>query len=105
ALVAAVLRSSMRPTGAENTMILKRVLERIRRHFPDTHILVRGDGHFSTPEPMDCIDARSTRLPACCASNCAKKHCGTRRWRRRNRAPSLPSYSRLPRWSNNTRIA
>lgn len=57
ALVAAVLRSSMRPTGAENTMILKRVLQRIRRHFPDTHILVRGDGHFSTPELMDCIDA------------------------------------------------
>ena len=57
ALVAAVLRSSMRPTGAENTMILKRVLERIRRHFPDPHILVRGDGHFSTPELMDCIDA------------------------------------------------
>lgn len=57
ALVAAVLRSSTRPTGAENTMILKRVLRRIRRHFPDTHILVRGDGHFSTPELMDYIDA------------------------------------------------
>ena len=56
ALVAAVLRSSMRPTGAENTMIIKRVLKRIRRHFPDTHILVRGDGHFSNPELMDTID-------------------------------------------------
>jgi len=56
ALVAAVLRSSMRPTGAENTMIVKRVLQRIRQHFPTTHILVRGDGHFSNPELMDCID-------------------------------------------------
>ena len=32
-------------------------LTRIRRHFPDTHILVRGDGHFSGPELMQMIDA------------------------------------------------
>ncbi|MDO8753244.1 MAG: IS1380 family transposase [Anaerolineales bacterium] len=57
ALVAAVLRSGRRPTGAENAMILKRVLKRIRAHFPDTQILVRGDGHFSTPELMAMIDA------------------------------------------------
>lgn len=57
ALVAAVLRSGKRPTGAENAMILRRVLKRIRAHFPDTRILVRGDGHFSTPELMAMIDA------------------------------------------------
>jgi hypothetical protein len=57
ALVAAVLRPGKRPTGAENAMILKRVLKRIRKRFPDTHILVRGDGHFSTPELMAMIDA------------------------------------------------
>ncbi|MBC7813897.1 MAG: IS1380 family transposase [Burkholderiales bacterium] len=57
ALVAAVLRSGRRATGAENAMILRRVLKRIRRHFPDTQILVRGDGHFSTPELMAMIDA------------------------------------------------
>lgn len=57
ALVAAVLRSGRRPTGAENAMILRRVLQRIRAHFPDTRILVRGDGHFSTPELMAMIDA------------------------------------------------
>jgi hypothetical protein len=56
ALVAAVLRPGKRPTGAENAMILKRVLKRIREHFPHTHILVRGDGHFSTPELMAMID-------------------------------------------------
>ena len=38
-------------------MILGRVLRRIRAHFPDTRILVRGDGHFSTPELMAMIDA------------------------------------------------
>ena len=56
ALVAAVLRPGKRPTGAENAMIIKRVLKRIREHFPDTQILVRGDGHFSTPELMVLID-------------------------------------------------
>lgn len=57
ALVAAVLRPGKRPTGAENAMIMRRVLALIRRHFPDTHILVRGDGHFSGPELMGMIDA------------------------------------------------
>ncbi len=57
ALVAAVLRPGKRPTGAENAMIMRRVLTLIRRHFPDTHILVRGDGHFSGPEMMAMIDS------------------------------------------------
>jgi len=57
ALVAAVLRPGKRPTGAENAMILRRVLMRIRAHFPHTQILVRGDGHFSTPELMALIEA------------------------------------------------
>lgn len=59
ALVAAVLRPGKRPTGAENAMIMRRVLTLIRRQFPDTHILVRGDGHFSGPEMMSMIDAMS----------------------------------------------
>ncbi len=57
AFVTAVLRPGKRPTGAENAMILARVLKLIRQHFPDTHILVRGDGHFSNPELMQLIDA------------------------------------------------
>lgn len=56
AFVAAVLRPGKRPSGAENAMILRRVLNRIRSRFPDTHILVRGDGHFSNPELMHLID-------------------------------------------------
>ena len=56
ALVTAVLRPGKRPTGAENAMIMARVLKLIRHHFPDTHILVRGDGHFSTPELMRLCD-------------------------------------------------
>ena len=56
-LIAAVLRPGKRPFGDENAMIMRRVLKLIRRHFPDTHILVRGDGHFSGPELMGLIDS------------------------------------------------
>jgi hypothetical protein len=55
ALVAAYLRPGTRPTGAENAMILVRLLSYLRRHWPHTHILVRGDSHFATPEVIDVI--------------------------------------------------
>jgi hypothetical protein len=56
ALISAILRPGQRPTGAENAMILRRVLKLLRQHFPDTRILVRGDGHFANPELMQLID-------------------------------------------------
>src|SRR5438093_6951052 len=58
ALVTAYLRPGVRPTGAENAMILVRLLAYLRRHWPHTHILVRGDSHFATPELMDVIAHR-----------------------------------------------
>jgi hypothetical protein len=33
-------------------MIIKRVLKRLRAVWPETHIVLRGDGHFSNPELM-----------------------------------------------------
>jgi hypothetical protein len=50
--ITAVLRPGKRPTGAENAMILKRVLKHLRAAWPQTHIVLRGDGHFSNPELM-----------------------------------------------------
>jgi len=58
ALVTADLRPGTRPTGAENAMILVRLLAYLRHHWPRTHILVRGDSHFATPEVMDVIAPR-----------------------------------------------
>jgi hypothetical protein len=55
ALVTAYLRPGTRPTGVENAMILVRLLSSLRRHWPHTHILVRGDSHFATPEVLDVI--------------------------------------------------
>ena len=50
--ITAALRPGKRPKGAENAMILKRVLRRLRAAWPKTHIVMRGDGHFSNPELM-----------------------------------------------------
>lgn len=55
-LVTAVLRPGKRPTGKENAAIMKRVLRLIRRAFPDTHIVLRGDAHFANPELMALRD-------------------------------------------------
>ena len=41
-------------------MIMKRVLRALRQHWPNTHILLRGDGHFSNSELMSLI---SSELP------------------------------------------
>jgi Transposase DDE domain group 1 len=57
ALVAAYLRPGTRPTGAENAMILVRLLSYLRRRWPQTHILVRGDSHCATPEVIDVLTA------------------------------------------------
>jgi hypothetical protein len=58
ALVTACLRPGKRSTGAENAMILVRLLSYLRRHWPQTHILVRGDSHFATPEVIEVIAHR-----------------------------------------------
>lgn len=51
-LITAALRPGKRPTGAENAALVKRVLKRLRAVWPNTHILLRGDGHFANPELM-----------------------------------------------------
>lgn len=51
-LVTAVLRPGKRPTGRENAAIMKRVLRLLRQAWPQTHIVLRGDGHFANPELM-----------------------------------------------------
>jgi hypothetical protein len=51
-LITAVLRPGKRPTGKENAAIIQRVLRRLRAAWPETHIILRGDGHFSNPELM-----------------------------------------------------
>jgi hypothetical protein len=55
--VAMILRPGKTPTGTEVRGILRRLIRRIRRHWPATRITLRGDGHYGRPEVMDWCDA------------------------------------------------
>ena len=51
--VAAVLRPAKRPRGREIRAHLRRLVRSIRRHWPHTRILIRGDSHYCAPEVLD----------------------------------------------------
>jgi hypothetical protein len=51
--VAVILRPGKTPSGREAAGYLRRLYRRIRRHWPRTHLTIRGDGHYGRPELMD----------------------------------------------------
>lgn len=55
--VAMLLRTGKTPSGAEMAGHIRRLLRRIRRHWPDTAITLRGDGHYGRPEIMTWCEA------------------------------------------------
>jgi hypothetical protein len=61
-LITTILRPGRRPTGVEMVSILKRVVVAIRREWPDVLILLRGDGHFSTPEVQDWCESQEPEI-------------------------------------------
>ena len=50
--VAVLLRPGKTPSGVEIRGHLRRLVRRIRRHWPHTRITIRGDGHYGRPEVM-----------------------------------------------------
>ncbi len=50
--VAVLLRPGQTPSGVEVRAHLRRLVRRIRRRWPDTHITFRGDSHYACPEAM-----------------------------------------------------
>ena len=56
--VAFVLRPARTPSGREIRGHVRRLIRRIRRHWPDTRITLRGDGHYARPEVMAWCEAR-----------------------------------------------
>ena len=54
--VAVLLRPGKTPSGQEIRGHLRRLMRAIRRHWPDTHITIRGDSHYGRPEVMDFCD-------------------------------------------------
>jgi len=55
--VAVLLRPGKTPSGAEISHHLRRLVHRIRRHWPNTRLTVRGDGHYGRPEVMAWCEA------------------------------------------------
>jgi len=55
--VAMLLRPGATPSGIEIRGHLRRLVRRIRSHWPDTQLTVRGDGHYGRPEVMAWCEA------------------------------------------------
>jgi hypothetical protein len=55
--VAILLRPGKTPSGREIRHHLRRLLRRIRRHWPHTRLTIRGDGHYGRPEVMAWCEA------------------------------------------------
>jgi len=53
--VLSLLRSGKRPSGEEIARVLWHVIRRIRRHWPNVRILIRGDSHYCAPEVLNLL--------------------------------------------------
>src|SRR5678815_3768264 len=54
--VTVLLRPGKTPSGTEIRGHLRRLVHRIRWHWPLTRITIRGDGHYGRPEVMEWCD-------------------------------------------------
>jgi hypothetical protein len=52
-----LLRTGKTPSGKEAAGHIRRLVRHLRRHWPDTHITIRGDGHYGRPEVMAFCEA------------------------------------------------
>ena len=55
--VAVLLRPGKTPSGAEVRTLLKHLVRRIRRHWPRTRLVFRGDSHYGRPQAMAWCEA------------------------------------------------
>ena len=61
-LITSILRPGKRPDGKEIVAILKRIVKRIRKSWPEVGIIFRGDSHYSTPEVHDYCTAHNVKF-------------------------------------------
>ena len=57
--VAVLLRPGKTPSGFEVRSRVRRLVRRIRKHWPDTRLTLRGDGHYGRPEVMAWCEANA----------------------------------------------
>lgn len=53
------LRPGKTPSGKEVRGWLRRIVGRIRTHWPTTKLTIRGDGHYGREEAMDWCESHS----------------------------------------------
>lgn len=111
--VLSLLRPGKRPSGEEVARILRHVIRRIRKHWPNVAILVRADSHYcSEPalallEALRCnyilgfaINSKLLELAAPWREQCAMRRCWTR--------PTVRRFHQLPyrarEWSRSRKI-
>ena len=85
-LVATVLRPARRPKGAESAAHIRRLIRQILKHWPETRILLRAEGHYATPQVLNLCDRLGLRLMSSACPNTAV-------WR----STSCPLMPRRPR--------
>jgi hypothetical protein len=54
--VVAILRPARTPKGTEVRTVIKHLTKRMRKHWPKTRIIWRGDSHYGRVEAMDWAD-------------------------------------------------
>lgn len=59
--VVTILRPGKTPSGKEVRAHLRRLIRRIRMHWPDTIITIRGDGHYGRREVMAWCEANNVQ--------------------------------------------
>lgn len=69
--VAMLLRTGKTPSGREAAGHVRRLVRRIRRRWPQTHITLRGDSHYGRPEVMDWCEANGVDYLFGLATNAA----------------------------------
>ncbi len=57
--VAILLRPGKTPSGFEVRGHVRRLVRRIRQHWPSTRLTIRGDGHYGRPEVMAWCEANA----------------------------------------------
>jgi hypothetical protein len=58
--VVTILRPARTPKGTEVRTVVKHVTKRLKRHWPNTRIVWRGDSHYGRVEAMDWAEHNGT---------------------------------------------
>ena len=80
--VTVILRPGKTPSGVEVRKLLSHLIGRIRRHWPNTCITIRGDGHYGREEAMSAVPINAAVVKEVAATASPLQPARWRRYRR-----------------------